>query len=259
MSSSTPAVLGGRVVIVTGGAGGIGSAISHAVTAAGAAVLIADIDASNAESVAAAIAASGGRAEYSRTDVTDSGDVDAMVRHAVETFGHIDCAINAAAVEFENDPLTETSDDDFDRMIRTNLRSVFLCMKAEIKALLAAGTAGSIVNLASINSFRAQVNQPVYTATKHAVVGLTRGAAMDYAKHGIRVNAIAPGAIDTPMLQRALDRRNLDRERMKHRMGLFGRFGEPSEVAAAAVWLCSDSSSFTTGHVLAVDGGYLAY
>jgi glucose 1-dehydrogenase len=119
------------------------------------------------------------------------------------------------------------------------------------------GAGASIVNIASTNSFKPQHDQPAYTASKHAVLGLMRSAAMDYASHGIRVNAICPGAIDTPMLRNAMERRGRDVDDVAHRLSLFGRFGEPSEVAAAALWLCSDASSFTTGHALAVDGGML--
>ena len=155
--------------------------------------------------------------------------------------------------------------DDFDRFMNINVRSMFLCMKAEIAAMLSgtSGTSGtastaSIVNIASTNSFKPQPNQPAYTASKHAVLGLTRSAAMDYARRGIRVNAICPGAIDTPMLRGAIERRGRDADEVAGRLSRFGRFGTPGEIAAAALWLCSDDSSFTTGHALAVDGGMLS-
>ena len=138
-----------------------------------------------------------------------------------------------------------------------NVRAVFRCMRAEITAMLTAGTAGSIVNIASTNSFRPQHDQPAYTASKHAVLGLTRSAALDYGAHGIRINAICPGAIDTPMLRSAMDRRGRDADEVARRLTRLGRFGTPNEIADAAVWLCSDESSFTTGHALAVDGGML--
>jgi glucose 1-dehydrogenase len=141
-------------------------------------------------------------------------------------------------------------------MMNVNTRGVFLCMKHEIAAMLAAG-GGSIVNIASTNSFRPQHDQPAYTASKHAVLGLTRSAAMDYAGRGIRINAICPGAIDTPMLRNAMERRGRDADDVAHRLSPLGRFGRPDEIAAAVLWLCSDASSFTSGHALAVDGGML--
>jgi glucose 1-dehydrogenase len=251
--------LAGRVAIVTGAAGGMGRAISLALAAEGAAVVAADIDDAGGSQVGTAIREAGGAADFIATDVARAEDVAALVEATVDLHGRLDCAVNAAAIEFEGAPLAETADDDFDRMMAVNLRSVYLSMKHEIRAMLAAGNRGSIVNIASTNSFRPQANQPAYTASKHGVLGLTRSAALDYTKHGIRVNAIAPGAIDTPMLRGAIERWNLDPERVKKRMGLFGRFGRPEEIAAAAVWLCSDASSFTTGHALPVDGGWLAY
>ena len=143
-------------------------------------------------------------------------------------------------------------------MQRINLRGLFLCMKHELRAMLAAGRGGAIVNIASTNSVRPQPNQPAYTASKHGVLGLTRSAAVDYARHGIRVNAICPGGIDTPMLRGAMARRNRDADEVAGRLSLTGRFGRPEDIAAAALWLCSDASAYTLGHALAVDGGYLA-
>ncbi|MEL6893625.1 MAG: SDR family oxidoreductase, partial [Actinomycetota bacterium] len=148
------------------------------------------------------------------------------------------------------------ADDDFDRMMDVNTRGVFLCMKHQIRAMLES-SGGSIVNIGSTNSFSPQHEQPAYTASKHAVLGLTRSAALDYARHGIRVNAICPGAIDTPMLRNAMARRGRDADAVAKRLSRFGRFGDPDEIAAAALWLCSDASSFTTGHALRVDGGML--
>ena len=259
MSGSSNLAIDGRVAIVTGAAGGMGTAIWRTLAGAGASVVGSDLNEAAGLEVAESIRASGGTAEFVPADVADAADVAALVGAAVDLYGRLDCAVNAAAIEFEDSPLAETPDADFDRMIAVNLRSVFLCMKHEIKAMLAAGNGGSIVNIASTNAFRPQVNQPAYTASKHGVLGLTKSAALDYTRRGIRVNAIAPGAIDTPMLQQAMARWDLDPDRVRRRMGLFGRFGDPDEIAQAALWLCSDASSFTTGHTLAVDGGFLAY
>ena len=152
-------------------------------------------------------------------------------------------------------------------MQTVNVRGVFLCMKYEIAAMLANEPGGgetghdgrgAIVNIASTNSFRPQRDQPAYTASKHAVLGLTRSAAIDYAGRGVRINAICPGTIDTPMLRNAMERRGRNPQDVADRLSLLGRFGTPEEIAAAALWLCSDSASFTLGHALAVDAGYLA-
>ena len=166
--------------------------------------------------------------------------------------------MNGAAIELERVPLHEVDDEVFDRIIAVNLRSIFLCMKHEIRAMLAGGRGGAIVNIASTNSFRPQHHQSAYTASKHGVLGMTRNAAIDYGGQGIRINAVCPGAIDTPMLRAAMERRGRDPQDVADRLSLFGRFGQRDEIAKACLWLCSDDASFTTGHALAVDGGYLA-
>ena len=176
---------------------------------------------------------------------------------ALEAFGGLDCAVNAAAIEIETGPLADCEEGVFDQMIRVNLKSIFLCMKYEIQAMLDRSRPGAIVNIASTNSFRPQHNQPAYTASKHGVVGLTRSAAMDYSDRGIRINAIAPGAIDTPMFRNAIARRGRRVSDVTRRLSLMGRIGQPTEIAKAALWLCSEEASYTVGHVLAVDGGYL--
>ena len=249
--------LSGRVYVVTGATGGMGRAICRALADAGAGVVAADLDADTGATLAAEL----GHADtvaFVRADVSRSDDVEAMVASATERFGRLDGAVNAAAIEFETVPLADCSDDDFDRMMRVNTRGLFACMKHELQAILASGDGGSIVNVASTNSFRPQHDQPAYTASKHAVLGLTRSAALDYARHGVRVNAICPGAIDTPMLRTAMQRRGRSADEVAGRLSPLGRFGRTEEIAAAALWLCSSASSFTTGHALAVDGGMLA-
>lgn len=238
----------GKVALVTGATGGMGRAITAALGAAGATVMATDLaDRGDLP----------GAAAFTSADVSDSAQVAALVASTVERFGTLDVAVNAAAIEFETVALADCSDDDFGRMMNVNTTGVFLCMKHEIAAMLAAG-GGSIVNIASTNSFRPQHDQPAYTASKHAVLGLTRSAALDYASRGIRVNAVCPGAIDTPMLRAAMERRGRDADDVAHRLSPLGRFGRPDEIAAAVLWLCSDASSFTTGHALAIDGGMLA-
>jgi NAD(P)-dependent dehydrogenase (short-subunit alcohol dehydrogenase family) len=245
-----------KTVIVTGGAGGLGRSIALAFRAAGARVVVADFQVEGGEETASLVREQGGEAIFVRTDVSKSDDVAAMVRAAVDTFGGLNFAVNAAAIEFETVNLADLPDEDFDRMIAVNLRSIFLCMKHEIKAMLPAG--GAIVNIASTNSYRPQPHQSAYTASKYGVLGLTKSAAIDYAPLGVRINAICPGAIETPMLLGAIEARGRDKQEVANRLSLIGRFGQPDEIASAALWLCSEASSFTIGHALAVDGGYLA-
>jgi glucose 1-dehydrogenase len=190
--------------------------------------------------------------------VSDGEQVAAAVKVAVDRFGRLDCAVNAAAIETETVLLHESTDESFDRMLAVNLRGVYLSMKYELSAMLAGGNGGAIVNIASTNAFRPQPHQASYTAAKHGVLGLTRAAAIDYGPLGVRVNAISPGGIDTPMLRNAMERRGRDPQDVANRLSLIGRFGTPEEIAAAALWLCSDASSYTMGHALAVDAGYLA-
>ena len=248
----------GKVAIVTGASGGMGQAIAIAFAAAGASVVAADLTEDAGRETVEQIGQAGGRAVFVPTDVSDAAAVEALVARATSDFGRLDCAVNAAAIEGERGPLHEVDDATFDRIIAVNLRSIFLCMKHEIVAMLAGGHGGAIVNIASTNSFRPQPHQSAYTASKHGVLGMTRNAAVDYGAEGIRINAICPGAIDTPMLRAAMERRGRQPEEVAGRLSLLGRFGQPDEIAQACLWLCSDESSFTTGHALAVDGGYLA-
>jgi NAD(P)-dependent dehydrogenase (short-subunit alcohol dehydrogenase family) len=246
----------GEVAFVTGAAGGMGRAISLAFAAAGATVVMVDIDAAGGAETERLVHAAGGAGTFVATDIADPDQVAAAVATATAS-GPLRAAVNAAAIENELVPLHETELAAFDRMQAINVRGLFLCMQHELRAMLPGGS-GAIVNIASTNSFRPQPNQPAYTASKHAVIGLTKSAAIDYAQHGIRVNAICPGAIDTPMLRGAMERRGRDPQDVANRLSLFGRFGTPEEIAAAALWLCSDASSFTTGHALGVDAGYLS-
>jgi len=246
-----------KVALVTGAAGGMGRATAQAFAAAGAKVVAADIAADEGEQTAKLIRGNGGEAVFVRTDVSDAADVEAAVATAVNEYGGLDCAANMAAIETETTFLADCEEATFDRLVAVNLRSIFLCLKYEIRAMLQRG-GGSIVNIASTNSFRPLPKQAVYTATKHGVIGLTKTAAIEYAGKGIRVNAVAPGAIDTPMLRGAIAARGSDEAEVISRLSLVGRFGDPTEIANAVLWLCSDRSTYTVGHTLAVDGGYLA-
>jgi len=254
MNSNFP----GTTAIVTGATGGMGRAIASRLSAEGVNVIATDVSDRGADELLAAASAHDGSIHFVTADVSVGSEIAAAVATALSRTGRLDSAVNAAAVEFETVPLADCSDDDFDRMMRINVRGVFLSMKHEIRAMLDGGRPGSIVNIASTNSFRPQHDQPAYTASKHAVLGLTRSAAFDYAGQQIRVNAICPGAIDTPMLRGAMERRGRDADDVAARLSPLGRFGQPTEIADAALWLLSAASSFTTGHALSVDGGMLA-
>lgn len=249
--------LSDRVALVTGATGGMGRAIVQALSAAGARVVATDLDAAVGRELVSDLDC-GDDVVFVAGDITKPDTANDLVAAARERFTRLDCAVNAAAIEFETVPLADCDDAAFERMMQVNTSGLFACMKHEIRAIRAHGDGGSIVNIASTNSFRPQHDQPAYTASKHAVLGLTRSAALDYARQGIRVNAICPGAIDTPMLHAAMERRGRSAGDVARRLSPLGRFGRPVEIAAAALWLCSDASSFTTGHALAVDGGMLA-
>jgi NAD(P)-dependent dehydrogenase (short-subunit alcohol dehydrogenase family) len=258
VAAGTDQRFAGRVALVTGGASGMGRAIAEAFAAAGASVMVSDRNVEGGVETVALIEKAGAVAAFQPSDVGDAESVASLVRETVGRYGRLDAAVNAAAIEGESVPLADLEDDWFDEIQRVNVRSVYLCMKHEIRAMLAAGNGGAIVNIASTNSYRPQPNQSAYTASKHAVLGLTKSAAIDYAKHGIRINAIAPGSIDTPMLRNAMERRGGKEADVIARLSLIGRFGVVNEIANAALWLCSAEASFTIGHTLAVDGGYLA-
>lgn len=247
-----------RVALVTGAAGGIGRATAIALAGAGATVVTSDIADEPGRETVEAIRASGGIATYVHADVSDEEEVDALLAHVEGAHGRLDCAVNAAGVEFEATLLHEAASDDYRRMFAVNVQSVFLCMRRELELMLAGGRPGSIVNVASTNASRPQPGTPLYTASKHAVLGMVRATALDYAARGIRVNAISPGAIDTSMLRGAIGRRGGNPDAFAKVLSPMRRFGQPEEVARAALWLCSDASSFTTGANLSVDGGFLA-
>jgi NAD(P)-dependent dehydrogenase (short-subunit alcohol dehydrogenase family) len=246
----------GKVAVVTGGASGIGRASAEQFASLGAKVVVADLDDVQGAGAVAAINAIGGEAVFVRADVTDPDQVAAVVGTAVDSFGRLDLALNNAGVPGTYAALTDQLLDDWQRTIAVNLTSVFLSMQAEIPAMLQTG-GGAIVNTASAAGLMGFANLPAYVASKHGVIGLTKSVALEYAKQGVRVNAVCPGSIRTQMLEGFVGGDQGALEGMG-RMQPIGRLGTPDEVAAAVVWLCSDAAAFVTGHALAVDGGVLA-
>jgi NAD(P)-dependent dehydrogenase (short-subunit alcohol dehydrogenase family) len=241
--------LTGRTAIITGAAGGIGAVSARLFAEAGANVVCADLSLEKAEAVAAGLPS----AIAVQVDVADSASVAAMVAAAVDRFGRLDCAFNNAGIEVEATRTHEADEDVFERTIAVNLRGVFLCLKHEIAAMLQTG-GGSIVNTASIAGVGGAPGMPAYAASKHGVIGLTRTAALEYARNNIRVNAVCPGVVRTPMMEAAIAAAPARAERVAG-MHPMNRVAEPEEVARAALWLCSDGASFVTGDALRVDGG----
>ncbi len=247
----------GKVVLVTGAASGIGRAMALAFGRAGACVIVADTSVDGGHMTAALIVEAGGKALFVKTNVTVANDVDALVDKVVSHYGRIDCAVNGAAVEEEHQPLAEGDDDQFDRIMTVNVKGVWLCMKSQLRQMLKQEGGGVIVNVADAAGLVAAPNRAIYAASKHAVIGMTKTAAVEYAKSGIRVNSLCPGAVKTPMLARMLER-DPGRDKKLKTAHPMGRIAEPAEVASAALWLCSEQASFVTGHQLAIDGGLTA-
>ncbi|MGB3622610.1 SDR family oxidoreductase [Ketobacter sp. MCCC 1A13808] len=245
-----------KVALVTGGGGGIGRVTALAYAAAGARVAVVDINAAAAQAVAEEITASGGDAISITADLTRSEQVETMVEQVVARYGSLDIAFNNAGIEIEQAPLAKISEDTFDDLMDVNVKGVWLCMKYEIEQMLKQG-GGSIVNTSSIGGLIGAPRQPVYGSTKHAVLGLTKAAAVEYARKGIRINAVCPGVIRTAMMSRAIEREP-KREQYIAQMHPIGRVGEAEEVAKAVVFLSSDDASFVVGVALPVDGGYTA-
>jgi glucose 1-dehydrogenase len=236
----------------------MGQATAVAFVEAGASILVADVDESGAQETLRLVDEAGGTAEFVKTDVGVASQVEHMVDAAVKRFGGVDAAVNCAAIFLENSELVDCEESTFDELIRVNLKSIFLCLKYEVRAMRAQGRGGAIVNIGSISSYRPQYGEAVYTATKHGVIGLSKTAAIECAADGIRVNVICPGAIDTPMLRNSLKGDVQLAAVAAERLSLIGRFGTSAEIAHAARWLCSDEASYVIGASLPVDAGYLA-
>jgi NAD(P)-dependent dehydrogenase (short-subunit alcohol dehydrogenase family) len=247
----------GPVALVTGAGSGIGKAAAYAFGRRGYAVVLADIDQETGNQVETELVAEEAEALFIHCDVSSEGDIQRLIDAAVSRFGRIDAAFNNAGIEGDQANTGDCSTSNFDNVVGVNLRGVFLCMRAEIQQMLRQRDGGAIVNCSSVAGLKGVPNIPAYVASKHGVIGLTRAAALEYASRDIRVNAICPGAIETPMLDRYMASQNGGREAMEA-LEPMGRIGRPEEVASAVLWLCSHEASFTTGTVLPVDGGWNA-
>ncbi len=243
-----------KVALVTGAASGMGLATAKAFAVAGAAVALADVNEAALRSAADDLVAAGHKAIGIRCDVADEAEVAAMVEQTVSTFGRLDAAFNNAGVQAPPSDMADEAAGEFDRVNAINLRGVWACMKHELRHMREQGS-GAIVNCSSLGGLVGLPCRAAYHASKHGVIGLTRSAALEYAPRGIRINAVCPGIIDTPMVASMLvSQPEAMKELMKEQP--IGRLGRPEEIAAAVLWLCSPGSSFVIGHALAVDGGY---
>lgn len=240
-----------RVALVTGSGYGIGRAVALRLAESGVVVVTSDINTVNGEETAHMICEAGGKASFCRADVAVELDVEALVEHCVREHGRLDWACNNAGIVGSLAPVVEHPVDDFDRVISINLRGVFLCLQYELRAMLGRGT-GAIVNLCSETSIKAGVAGCGYTASKHAVHGLTKVAALEVAQTGVRVNAVAPGNIRTGIVEAAPP----EMQKLGEQMMPSKRYGEPSEIAEAVYWLMSDAASLVNGHMLVADSGW---
>ena len=249
-----------KIALITGGGSGIGRASALAFTREGAKVIVSDVDIEGGEGTVQMIQAAGGTAIFVKADVSKAAEVEMLVKRGVEVYGRLDCALNNAGIQGEIKQTAECSEENWHRIIAINLTGVWLCMKHEIPYMLKQG-GGAIVNTASNFGLVGSIGMPAYAASKHGVLGLTKTAALEYAKSGIRVNAVCPGPTQTPLVDRILNEQpqlaNQIVEAIKAREPL-GRMGQPQEIAEAVVWLCSEAASFVTGAAMAVDGGFVA-
>lgn len=253
-------LVNGQTALVTGGAAGIGRATALAFAAGGANVAVSDINADGCNETVAMIEKAGGTAIFIAADVSKPSDVAKLIEQAVGTFGGIDCAVNNAGIEGKIAPFIDQPEDNFDNIIAVNLKGTFLCLQAEIDAMVKTG-GGAIVNLSSIAGLIGFPGLSPYVASKHGVIGLTKNAALEYAKSGIRVNAVCPGGIDTRMLDSLAEQSTAGAQSSRDMMSPLhpmGRIGTVQEVADLIVWLCSKQATFITGSAIPVDGGYVA-
>ena len=250
------AELQGKVALITGGTTGIGRDSAVLFAKAGAKVAISGRREAEGNETIGCIRAAGGEGLFVKGDVAKAADVEILVQKTVEKFGRLDVAFNNAGIEGTWVPIVEQTEEDWDRVIDINLKGVWLCLKYEIRQMLKQGGGGAIVNMSSVAGLMGSDGAATYCASKHGVIGLTRAAALETAKKGIRVNAVCPAVIETAMAERAFS----DPQVNKFVMGLhaLGRFGRPGEVSEAVLWMCSDLGSFMTGQYMVIDGGMMA-
>jgi NAD(P)-dependent dehydrogenase (short-subunit alcohol dehydrogenase family) len=249
-------LLEGKIALVTGGSSGIGRATALAFAREGAKVVVADVQVEGGQETERMIKEAGGEAIFVKTDVSDAAEVERLINKAVKTYGRLDCAHNNAGIEGVTAPTADCTEENWDRTISINLKGVWLCMKYEIPQMLKKG-GGAIVNTASVAGLVGFQGLPAYCASKGGIIQLTRTSALEYAAKGVRINAVCPGVIRTPMIERVTGGKP-EAEAQFTALEPIGRMGTPEEIAEAVVWLCSDAASFVTGHPMVVDGGLVA-
>jgi NAD(P)-dependent dehydrogenase (short-subunit alcohol dehydrogenase family) len=256
VQETTRTELQGKVALVTGGTSGIGRETAVLFAKSGAKVVVAGRRGPEGEETIELIRAAGGDSLFVKTDVSKASEVETLIKRAVEKFGRVDIAFNNAGIEGVWVPIVRQSEEDWDQIIAINLKGVWLCLKHEIRQMLKQGAGGAIVNMGSVTGLIGSVGAAAYSASKHGVIGLTKSAALENAKSGIRVNAVCPGFTETPMAERIFRVPQIH----KHVLSChpIGRLGRPMEIAEAVLWMCSDRASFMTGETLVLDGGFLA-
>lgn len=248
-------LLENKIVIVTGGGAGIGQGSAEVLAREGATVIVSDINLASAEETVQRITAKGGTAIAVKTDVSDKKEVDALIQLAIDTYGRLDGAFNNAGIPGPTTPLADYADEDFDKVIATNLKSVWLCMKAQINVMLKQG-GGAIVNTASVGGIVGKPGISAYIAAKHGVVGLTKTAALEYGSKGVRINAVCPGVIRTAMVDYIINSGQMGTEADWNGLQPIGRMGTPEEIGEYVAWALSDRASLLHGQSIALDGGF---